>query len=806
MFDAYRKVIGLIARRPWVALLATVLVTISAIFFARDLRLDGDLGRLLPENARSVQGLRHLERSYGDQIGRLTVVIQHDDQATGRKYAQELALAIEDRVDGVNRVVVKNPVSELKDQRLLFLDLEDLETIDKRLRKRIRWEKQRANPLFASLKKREPPSVDFSDIEASYKDRGGVNANTSEYYEDPETGEILVFIHPEFPASELNKTKQLVADVEAVAGPLLRGQDWALTGRYAKRIEQQSLMTQDIVSATPLALLFLILFLLVYFRSFVSVVQTLTPLLIGTVIGIAFAQIVFGSLNILTGFLGAVLMGLGVDYGIHLVSKYRDVMATESLSPQEAWFRTFQTTGKASIYSGLTTMLALGSLAVSSFRAFYEFGIIAMAGIVFVLAAYAIVLPTLIFLGRPDARPRASFATVLGEKIQARLEMMSASERRGQLRATVVVTAFLGLMGASVAVLGGPHVSFDRSFDSLSISDTKTNRLDQRVNEILGESQTPSVVLVEDAQHERAVVSELEARKADPTNPGHHTIGNILSLDRLLPKDQTAKLALLEKLIEKIDSVPEKSQTDALKDFAQEIRTTVAKGPLTKENLPKSIAVPFSRVDSDDASVVLVMPAVDLNDATANRAFAKVLRDLPSNIPGQRIDAIGGVQLLTDIMELVLEDTKLMLMLTIFGLVLVSLIAFGFTFYAPRLLLFIVVGAGAAVGALGLAHQPFNFINILIVPIWLGLGVDAAFHILIHIREEPRNFATHVSTAVSVAAAFMTSMIGFGAMMMSHHTGLNSLGVFAVVGLGSLLLLSIGLAAHLASRQQIFDP
>lgn len=756
------------------------LLTILSFWGASKLSLDGDLGRLLPDDAPSVQGLRRLEAVYGDQIGRLTIVLRPGQSAL-ESTADRVGETLKE-LDGVQRVVWKDPRSELDAQRLLYMEYDDLEEIQTRLNRRIRWEKQRANPLFAELRSSGPPSVDVSDIRAKYP-----------VPEDPfyraDTGEFLVFVHPNFPAGDLDQTREFVKKVEQRLKAMDPPVEFALTGRYQKRVDQQDILTADIVRATPAALLLILIFLAVYFRSVVTVVMVVTPLIIGTAAGMALADVIFGSLNILTGFLGAVLMGLGVDYGIHLVSRFLDTRRT-GMTALPAWNETFRTSGRASIYSGLTTILALASLSTSSFRAFYEFGIVASIGIFLILVSYALVLPFLIFaLGRK--MPKAPLSSLVGEAIGPKLGVAKIPRQR-LLRGFQVF--YVALILAMVTGIG--FLKFDRTFKSLVITDTPTWHLDEMVNSILGQSQTPAVVLVESTEHRDHVVRELEARRQSAEG---YTLAQVLSTQDLLPRQQPEKMQILEELETKLEDVPEASRSEELIAFLEEIQRVVAAGPVELKTLPDSLRVPFSRKDSEEASVVLVMPAVSLDDAKYTRDFTNLLKGLPAAGEG-KLDAIMDAMLLIEIMDFVERDTEWMVEITLVGLILVALIAFRFTLDAVRVVVFLVFTMGTALAFLGLGGLEFNFINVLILPIWLGLGVDASFHMLVHIREHPRDSNLHITTLVSIAAAFITTMIGFGALIMSHHVGLGSLGKVAVVGFTVMLFVNTILGLDLAIR------
>ncbi|QED29258.1 MMPL family transporter [Microvenator marinus] len=762
---------------PW-GFVLTILIVL-AFWGASQLRLDGDLGRLLPDDAPSVQGLRSLEAVYADQIGRLTIVVHPNEGASVEQHVETAAKSLEG-LDGIQRVVTQEPASLLSDKRLLYLELEDLKEVEGRLEKRIRWEKQRANPFFVEVKKSSPPSVDMSDISAKY-------SQSAEKFWVTEAGDILVFVHPDFPAGDLDETRTLVSGVQERLDK--SGLKYSLTGRYQKRIDQQDLLTADIAKATPAALVVILLFLAFYFRSWVSTLLVLVPLVVGTAAGMAMAGVIFGSLNILTGFLAAVLMGLGVDYGIHLVSRYLD--ARRQMGSVEAWLDTFRTSGRASIYSGLTTILALGSLSTSSFRAFYEFGVVASVGIAFIILSYSVLIPFVIFVLK-RGEPKAALSTRVGLLVEK--AWVRKSPRKSWLRAAQVVY----VLGILLLVLGAREVRFDRSFDSLSITDTPSWKLDEVVNKTLGTSQTPAVVPVENAEHRAAVLAEFERRRVGELG---YTLGEVLSVENIVPPAQTEKLEILQGLKEKIEDVPERARSEEAVEFLKEISGVLDAGEVSLETLPDALKMPFLRKDNPAAGVVLAMPDVDLNIADASRDFSGVIRGLPGP-DGQKIDAISDTLLLTEILEYVERDTEWMVEITLVGLILVALIAFRFTWDTVRVVVFLALALGTGIGLIGLSHLDFNFINVLILPIWLGLGVDATFHLIVHLRDEPENTGLHVGTIVSIAAAFTTSMIGFGAMMMSHHVGLNSLGQVAVMGFLAMLIINVVIGLDLALRER----
>jgi uncharacterized protein len=764
-------------------MLALLAATLLGVFGASRLRLDGDLARLLPQTAPSAMGLARLESDYAAQVGQLAILISGGDAAQREAFAQELAPALRS-VPQVQRVELVDPRSELTPWRLLYMERADLDTIATRIERRIRWERKRANPLFAGLDD-EPPSIDMSDVEARYKEREA----TRTYYEDPAGGRLLLFVHPTFAASDLTRTTTLVQRIDAVTRDHIQRRapslSYAFTGRYQKRVEQQGLLVADIGRATSIATGLLCLFLLLYFARLRPVLIVLAPLVLGTLVAMAIAHLIFGDLNILTGFLGAVLLGLGVDYGIHLTTRFYALRA-EGMDARAAMRATLSSTGRANLWSGLTTMIALGSLAISDFRAFREFGVIALLGMASIQLAYLIALPTLIFALDAEPPARATLASAIARRAAAR--------RWG--RAPALIAGALLALGVGLATQA-PGASLDESFDMLMDKNTPSWPLDVEVNQILGRSQTPAVVLAEDAPHAAKIVAALRERMVSDPNGG--AIASVLTLEDALPVEQEDKRAIITRLVEQIDRVPEQRRSEELRELDAELRAITTAPPLSPATLPVNLTTPLMRKDLEGGRVVLIFSGVDLNRPEGMHAFTSVTRGLPAADGTPTLDAIGESHLLSDILDYVKRDVRTMMIITMAGLVLVALLAFGFTANALLCLLAIGLGLCGATGLLVLRHESFNFINALILPIWLGLGVDASFHMLLTLGESGEDRAAPIATAVSVSGAFITSMIGFGAMALAQHPGLASLGRAALSGLGFILIMELCVAALIAA-------
>lgn len=781
MNDREEAVARFYERGTPIILTVAVLLTALGGWLATGLTLDSQLERLLPSTAPSVQGLERLETSYGQEIGRLALVIQGPQPQQNVAAVDALSEMLADH-ELVANVESQRPVDFFRDHRLMYLELEDAKEVASQVEKRIKWEKRQANPMFVGLGSDDPPEIDLSEIEEKYE----ADFRQQRYLTDEARHNFVIYVDPTFPNTEFQKTGRLVEDIESFFDAEIASEgsevSMAFSGRFMKFYETQESIRNDLTVGTSLALLGIVLFLIAYFRSWVYPLLIAVPLLASTVWSFGWAQIVFGSLNILTGFLGAVLMGLGIDYGIHIVSSFQE--SRRGHTPREALVRALEIAGKPSLYAGITTLVALGSLTYSSFQAFFEFGVLALGGLTLILLSYAFVLPCLLLLVadtriEPDPRMPAD---------NDHRPVTVARNRLIQRVALLVLSA-----GTILAVMGLPNSSFEFDFRKLMPADLPAFKVEGVVDEVVDMAQPPAVVLVDDREHALAVEDELEKRMEERSEA--EIIEEIFTVYDFIPAQQTAKLELWGEVFEDLKDVPKsrRKKDEKLRDFYAEVEGVLETGAVEVADLPAQIQKRFSRTDAPGKTVVLILPKHYIHNANDAMKYVAVTSDLPGPDGQGSVDPISQEALLADILGHIKSDTLYLVLIALAGL-------FGMAWFAFRdvkrlLLSFVTVAAGVAIGTglIGLAGVSFNFMNMVIWPIWLGLGVDAVFHLSSRVANTPQDWSGFRHTAGAVFAAFLTTMIGFGALSISDHRGLASLGQVAVIGLGSILLVSLAI-------------
>ncbi|MHB8879402.1 MAG: MMPL family transporter, partial [Myxococcaceae bacterium] len=110
----------------------------------------------------------------------------------------------------------------------------------------------------------------------------------------------------------------------------------------------------------------------------------------------------------------------------------------------------------------------------------------------------------------------------------------------------------------------------------------------------------------------------------------------------------------------------------------------------------------------------------------------------------------------------------------------------------------------AMFGLMAVIDAPFNYLNILIVPVLIGVTVDAGVHLVSRLSETGGDFpAVYAETGRAICGGLITSSVGFGAMLLADHPGLNSLGRLANLGFGiNLVVMLVGFPALILLLQR----
>jgi len=774
-------------KHPLYILLLLTLVTVASLYASKSLTLDADLSALLPESFTSVQDLEEVKSRFGG-IGYIVVTIRGDNPEAMSSLADEIALQTKD-IDNISFVDYKRPVDFFKNRALYYLSVEDLKLIEKRIKKRWKWEKRQQNPMYVDLENAPPPPLTFTDIKDKYDAENSsswMSAQQSDeaYYFNENKTFLAVFIKPDITSSELGLSEKTLDNVQSALNKInISSFDSSLklelTGRYKKKIDLQAEMKQDMGIASIVSLSLVLIYLLLHFRRFEAIVLISLPLILGIICTFAFASLVFGQLNILTAFIGVILLGLGIDHGIHLLSRYRDEMRNGN-EHTDTIYNTFIGTGRSVAVAALTTFVIFLGLGFSEFRAFFEFGIIASAGMIFIMVSYLILMPALL-------RIINQYTWQFNNKATNRRSFVGIYHLHAKHNRLIIILATILLVSIGFKI---SDLKFNYDFESLGNSNLPSFQLDKEVNAMLGYSQTPMVALTNDLEEEFYVTNQFRENQAKLGNGSG--VDFLLSTADLIPNNQAEKQLVLTKILKTIkkvkDSWLEGDELTKLNDLKVVLKTT----PFAYADLPIEIKQLFGRQQTSTLhqGAIMLFPSISLSDGSRVVELAKELREVKQQ-SGERVAIAGESMILADILTLIFNEAPKVLFLSTFLIFTILWLFLRKIRYAIIALIPAISTIVLTLGIMGLLGIELNYINMIMIPILLGIGVDSGVHMVNRAIDGNQLEDIINETGMAIFGSIATSGLGFGALLLTNHPGLNSLAYIALLGLSINLIVSI---------------
>ncbi|TGK36487.1 MMPL family transporter [Leptospira andrefontaineae] len=419
-----------------------------------------------------------------------------------KKASDKLATEVLKDKELVRYVSYRYNVSFLQDRLPLFLKTEDLKEIRKRVKRKIDDEIEKANPFFIKLTNEEY-NPDFTDIISKYQKLAKRDI-FDEYNISPEKGMLIVLIKPtgsfvdiEFLEKIDTKVQGLVKTLEIEKDGIYAG----YTGAYKLNQDDYETLIKALKPIGIASFLGIGLLLLLFFRNPLFIVILLFSLLSGLLMTFGLTGLVIGQLNSITSIIGSILMGLGIDYGIQFLYRFREEF-TKKQNIVRAIKDTIYHTGIASFSSALTTTSAFVVLSFSEFRGFSEFGIIATYGIVLIaVAMYGVTALQIALLLKWF--PSLSKSFLLNEEQQTPSGLLRRFySRPGILSVSVLVLVLLFGVFA-------PKVQFDVNGRNLLVENLESVNLYDEIADRFDISSDPQAIVVKSLEESEAVFDYL---------------------------------------------------------------------------------------------------------------------------------------------------------------------------------------------------------------------------------------------------------------------------------------------------------
>lgn len=666
------------------------------------------------------------------------------------------------------------------------------------------------------------------------------NENSDEgYFWTKEKRFLLLFVTPRATGSgfsdTLNSLKRLRATIARVkvAFPDVQA---GVTGQEALNQDEMGTALHDISLATVLSLFGLALLLIIFWRGIRWPLLELAELLVALCWTFGLTTLFIGHLNILSITFAPLLLGLGIDYGIHWLARYQEELEQVGHTREEAMRATMLRLGPSILLAGLTTSMSFFPLILTGFKGLVELGLITFMGILTTTFTTLCFLPALIMIFK-RSQPSTATAPALHSRALFRMTTGTAS--------IILVAAGVAF---GLSLWGGRRVGFDLNMLHLQSKGAESVIWEHKLLRGSDRSSMYGVILARSLEEIR---EKTRALKALPP------VSEVQSVLSMLPHNQEEKIRLLRGLkpflpaagssriskgpvniaelneilgrvrFKMLDSeasdwgaarplAKQMSQVrtlidglrhrfrsmDAaqlngslmrfdikfmkdLKDKLNILRMNMNASPMQPKDLPLSLRQRY--MSKDGRYLMKIFPSGDIwNPAFLNR-FVRALRSVDPN-------AIGDPVTLA-IFTLAFRNgcIKAAVYAVIF-IALFLLFTYRDFFQAFLAMTPLIMGTVWTLGLMDLFRIDFNLANSLFLPLIVGAGVEYGIIILQRGRQEgfPGGaMEVPMSTAKGVILAGLTTTVGFGSLIISHHRGISSLGLLATIGSLSILVAAV---------------
>ena len=822
--DSSRTFVTWLLRRGSLIWMVALLLAIPAAWRTAHLyaNLHSDMEELLPPDAASVRAVGELrQRMPGLQfLGVLADVGENASPeriAAAQRFIDDLAVRMRtypsNLVGGV-RVGFAAERAFIERYTSVLIDKADLQTIRERTEERIRYEYgRRAGTLIDEDE--PPPLLDFSDIEKRYAQDSAWQKLQGDRFTSPALGLSLLLIETGGFSTSAHLAKELMdrvaKDVAALGGPSAYAQGMRIgyTGDVAISAEETSALVQDLTLSSLLVVAAVGLALMVFFRWWPCVVTLILPLGLATVYAFALASLLgVRVLNSNTAFLGSIIVGNGINFGIVQLARYMEERRTGQ-NVHEALARGLWGTRVGTLSAALAAAVSYASLVVMQFRGFRQFGVIGGLGMVLAwLTTFVLAPPLIAWMDRREPHVEPTALRFFGKA-----SLMPALARLvGRYpRMILLLAATLSL----AAILQVRHISSNQLEYDLS----RMRRADtwksgegywgHKMDTLLGQYLTPLVMLTDSPAEARAVAAEL--RQTMQTPPLNEMVARVRTLDDMLPADQSERLAEIARIRKKLTPTIRKSLTDEQRSKVDQLLGQDGTPVIELGAIPRTLLRGLQERDGFADKAVLIYPKLTagLWDGPRNEAFVTTLRSIarvPESMGGRSARLAGGPPLTADIIASMRHDGSLASVLAFFGVVLTVLLLFRARLATPYVLASLLMGVLWMLALCMALRIKINFINFIAFPITFGIGVDYAVNVMArYLSDGSRDVGGAIrGTGGAVALCSVTTIIGYSSLLVAKNVGLYYFGFLAV--LGELTCLTVAVivlpAALLAWRRK----
>jgi len=633
----------------------------------------------------------------------------------------------------------------------------------------------------------------------------------------------------ELDARTIDRLRELVKETQRE----VPGVNVGLTGQPVLDYDQMVQSQNDATLASVVSLVLCALIFIYGYNETGRPFKATLCLVIGLAYTLAFATLTVGHLNILTIMFVPMLIGLGIDYGVHLITRYEEELR-HGKTEEAALVKAMVFTGQGIFTGALTTAGAFLAMWFTNFKGIQEMGLICGGGLLICFVPMMTMLPAMMLRGRQNVIDHRATE----DETRARIENIWLQRPVWVLGITAALCVAAAVAARKVRFdynlikLQSPSLpsvvfahklmqSADKSLlYGVIIADSLTNavELEAKIKKLpvvadveppfYGDflaDQTAKLKLVGEIKQE---VAALEFSPPDPRPVDVYELsrtlyglygylGNALEEVGTNEPALTRQLVALRQAIEDLRKTMLAGDASALKEHAQKLaqfqralfsdlgdtfrfmQNQDNSAPLRVADLPTALHNQF--VGLNGKLLLQVYPKDDVWERVNQETFVAALRTVDPDATGTPVQFLEY--------ETMMKDSYVQA--AWYSLAAIAIMVFiHFRSLNAVILSLLPVGIGTLwlAGLMGWFNIPVNLANIMTLPLVIGIGVTNGIQILNRFAEERTPGILSRSTGKAVLVSGLTAITGFGSLMLAKHHGLFTLGCLMAMGLATCMI------------------
>lgn len=528
-----------------------------------------------------------------------------------------------------------------------------------------------------------------------------------------------------------------------------------------------------------------------------------------------YVTLAVGHLNLLSVSFASVLIGQGIDFGVHYVAGYLRARH-ENMNCVDALTHTSSTVGPGILTGGLTTSIAFCMALLTDFTGLRELGMIAGGGILICTVGALLLLPPLIRCS-DEGRQTQKLPQIVP------MQFLTWPMHRLPWLTIVLLVGFTTFCGVGLLRLRYDHNLLNlqsQGLESVMLEHTLIERADRSVWFALSMCGTREELLARKKQFEAlATVShteEIASLLSDDTPAREQSLSNVRRVIALTPEQPPQLLAADPVLIAQslaqihacLPNSPElgdmarqlvasppgvvahrlsnyqQQAAVELVDRLRQLREHADPAPPRVEDLPRALTDRY--IGAQGQFLLKVYAAGDVWDIDRLTQFVRDTESVDAQITGHPIQTFyASSQMQRSYLHAGIYAFLAMLIAVIIDL----------RRLRPSLLAVVpmFMGLVQTFGLLGWLGIPLNAANMIVLPLIFGIGIDDGVHLLHDFFHQRRRYRLDNATFVAVLLTSVTTMVGFGSLILAQHQGLRSLGQVLTLGVLCCLISSTSL-------------